>query len=451
MIGLDAHYRMSQAYAAQSWPTFVVVDAQGVVQFHGFDMDRNLAGVRACLQKILKPAPAEPKQTLDCGVALPPDVLAARKARRERSPRLAFDVAGNANVVYYSNASGTNTVCLRRFGPQGGLLKEQWLSPPGVESYAPDCVLDNRGTLWVAWCARNNRFFDVFVQSIPASPGVRTPAEPLTSSDDDAMCPRLAVGPGGTVIATYYNWAKLNGISRDRNVFARQYDPALRSWGPEKEISPPDPDVEDHTDPDVAVDPHGQAWVVWSYDYHPQLFRKPVDAAQPTIFAARFVSNTVSAAVLVGATGTQREAIDLFPSAAFDGVGALWCAWDCSEPQRTIQLARRDPKADSFQAVRTFGKALCSTPELSSTREGLLLLAWSEQAPRGRWQANVALLNNGRPSRTFTLADDGDILFPQAQQSPDGQYWVVYEKGDEHRTEVVLQKLASQQETTQKE
>jgi hypothetical protein len=111
--------------------------------------------------------------------------------------------------------------------------------------------------------------------------------EQLSFSDDDAMSPKIAAGPGGQVTVTYYEWAWLWGSSRDRNIFARTYDPAQRAWGPEVEVSPHVSEVEDHTDPDVAFDRQGNPCIVWSYDYHPHLYKKPLDAAQPTIFAAR--------------------------------------------------------------------------------------------------------------------------------------------------------------------
>ncbi len=443
MIGIDADYSMSQDYSAQSWPTFVVVDGEGIIRFHGFDSDGNLGGVRGCIQKLLKASAQDPKQALDCGVVCPTDVLAARKARRERSPRLAFDASGNPAVVYYVNASGTNAVWVRRFDSEGRMQKDEQVSPQGVESYAADAVVDTGGTLWAAWCARNSRFYDIYVQSITGATGK---PERLTASDDDAMAPRIATGPGGALTVGYYKWAKLNGISRDRNVYARSYDPKIRKWGPEKEISPPEPDVEDHTDPDVVMDSAGQALVVWSYDYHPQLFRKPLDAAQPTIFAARFASNAVSPALLVGATGRFSAAIDLFPSAALDSAGVLWCAWDCSEPHRTIRLARRNASGDAFEAAGAFGKALCSTPELSSARDGVLLLAWSEHAAVGRWQGKVARLKNGQPISTDTITENADVFFPQARQGPDGRYWVVYEKADDRGSEVVLRKLGVTEE-----
>jgi hypothetical protein len=449
MIGLDADYRMSRAYQAQGWPTFVVVDESGVIRFHGFDPDRELYGLRRCLRESLKAAPKDPQQVMDQGIALPAEVLNARQGKRERSPRLAFDAAGNGNVAFYSNRDGTNAVYLRRFNPKGEKIGDERLSPAGVEAYAADCTVDTKGAPWVAWCARRSGSYDIHVQS--RREGQTLVDESLTTSDDDAMSPKLAAGPGGTVTITYYKWAKMNGISRDRNIFARSYDALTRSWGLEKEISPPKPEVEDHTDPDVVVDPQGRSWILWSYDYHPQLFKEPVDAEQPTIFAAQFVSNNVTEAILVGATRNLRSAIDLFPSAAIDGAGMLWCAWDCSEPHRTIQLARRDESGTSFKAVRALGEGICSTPELSSTSRGDLLLSWSERAGAGPWEGKIMLLKDGVPAAQLTLKESGgragtqaDVLFPQAQRSPDGKFWVVYEKAGPKGAEIVMREITAE-------
>ncbi len=440
MMGLDADYGMSRAYSAQSWPSFVVVGVDGIVRFHGFDPDRNLGNVRRILEE-LATAGAAPKATVKDGIAFPEEVLACRRAVRERSPRLAFDKAGNPNMVYYSNREGTNAVYWRCYDNKGHLVKEERLSPMHGESYAADCAFDSEGTLWATWCGREEGKFNIFVQSRPR--GGKQTTRQLTMSDDDAMSPKIAIGSGGKVTVTYYKWAMLWGYSRDRNIFARTYDPSQRVWLEELEISPNVPEVEDHTDPDVVVDGQGRSWVAWSYDYHPQLYKKPLPAEQPTIFAARVSSKIVSAPLLVGATGEFRDAIDLFPSAAIDGEGALWCAWDCSEPRRCIRLARLNPAGDKFSLVSTFGRNqdVCSTPELSPAGTNLLLLAWSERAAGEPWRARVALLKAGIPVGNTTVSEPMDVQFPQALQAPGGEYWLVYEKGDAKGSEAMLRNV----------
>jgi hypothetical protein len=432
---------MSKAFKAGGWPTFIVVDANGVVRFHGFDSDRNLGGVRRVLQQVLSSAPAGAKPVLEQGIAFPPEILACRKAPRDRSPRLVFAPSGEPQVVFYSAREGTNAVYLRSFDKQGQQVRDERLSPAGVECYAPDCAIDSHGTLWVTWCAKGPGFYDIYVQSRRSGAPPKT--EQLSFSDDDAMSPKIAVGAGGQVAVTYYKWAMLWGSSRDRNIFARVYDPARSAWGPEVEVSPHVPEVEDHTDPDVVLDRRGQAHVVWSYDYHPQLYKKPLDAAQPTIFSARVGSGTNSAPMLVGASGQYPNAIDLFPSAVLDARGVLWCAWDCSEPSRCIRLSRLNDRADAFQFVRAFGTegVTCSTPELSPTAADPVLLAWSQRRAKALWEGKVTLLKDGQPIATATLTEKADVLFPQAQQSPAGDHWVAYEKCDQQGSAVMLRNV----------
>ncbi len=443
MIGVDADHALRRTYGIHGWPAWVVIDQQGIVQFHGHDSDHQLSGLRRCLEQLLASSPSAPGPSqIQEGIAFPPEVLAARQAQRERSPRLALDTAGKPYVVYYSNREGANAVYLRHFNQQGEAAGDERLSPANGEAYAADCAFDPQGTLWVTWCGRHSRFYDIFVLS---RQGGQPPVlRRLTASDDDAMSPKIAASPDGTVTVTYYKWAKMGGVSRDRNIFARRFDPARRAWSEEVEVSPPEPAVEDHTDPDVVIDRQGGAWVVWSYDYHPSLYKHPVAAAEPTIFAARVGSNAVTAPLVVGATGQFRNAIDLFPSAAIDSQGAVWCAWDCSEPQRCIRLARLVPPADAFTPVNAFGgqNCVCSTPELSYAAGGKqLLLAWSQRTRGGFWQGKAVLLASGQALKTATFTENADVLFPQAQQGADGRFWVAYERSGPKGSQLVLRNL----------
>ena len=446
MMGIDADYALSRRYFSQGWPMFIVIDQEGVVRFHAFDSDRNLAALRRCVHELLaeQPAASGPNAALHGGIAFAPEALACRQAPRDRSPRLAFDPAGNPHVVYYSNRDGTNAVYVRRFNQEGAPAGDERLSPPNLDSYAADCAFGPDGTLWTVWCGRQSGFYDIYVQS--RRPGSDPATQQLSFSDDDAMSPKLAVGPDGTVTATYYKWAFLWGYSRDRNIFARTWQPSRRAWSEEVEVSPHFPEVEDHTDPDAVVDRQGKSWIVWSYDYHPSLYKKPVDAQEPTIFAASVNSNTVSAPLLVGASGQFRSAIDLFPSAALDTQEALWCAWDCSEPQRCIRLSRLDTASNSFKFVAAFSlrEGICTTPELSPATEGQLLLAWSQRLRTGPWQIALCLLKDGQAVGRTTLSEDADLLFPQAQRAPDGRYWLVYEHCSPKGSRIVLRNVTTE-------
>jgi hypothetical protein len=440
MMGIDANYAFGHRLGIYGWPAWVIIDQDGIVRFQGHERDPRLPEVRRCIEELVARGKATPGK-LEGGIAFPAGVLAARAAQRERSPRLVLDASGKPNVVYYSNCDGLNGVYLRRFTQQGEAIASERLSPTNAEAYCAACALDGQGTLWVTWCGWHEKFYDIYV--LARHEGQLPVLRRLTESDDDAMSPKIAAGPDGTVTLTYYKWAMLWGSSRDRNIFERTYDPARRTWSAEAEVSPHVPEVEDHTDPDVVIDRNGASWIVWSYDYHPSLYKHPVDAAEPTIFAAHVASGAVSAPVVVGATGPLRHAIDLFPSAALDGQGVLWCAWDCSEPWRCIRLARLGETGNDFKLVSTHGAAgaTSSTPELSAAGGNRLLLAWSQRNHPGSWQGKVALLADGQPLKTITLTEDADVLFPQAQQGADGRSWVAYERSTPEGSRIVLRNI----------
>jgi hypothetical protein len=300
----------------------------------------------------------------------------------------------------------------------------------------------------VAWCGNRDGRYDIYLRRVEGS----SPRETirLTSSTEDAMRPRLAAGPAGRLAVTYYKWHSLNRVSRDRDVYARLYEPG-RGWGPELAVSPPEPAVEDHTDPDVAFGPDGNPLVVWSYDYHPSLFRKPLDTDQPSIFGVRLGPQGAGAAQLAGTVGARLGCIDLFPTVARDGAGALWCAWDASRMngQRTMRLARWT--GDAFTSEGDLGSGeIASTPELSPGQGKTLLAAWTEQGGRAKnWVGCFAILEDGRTLRQMGLmvpAGEGsppDLRFPQAAQGSDGKIWAVYEECGEKGSSVVLKDLTS--------
>jgi hypothetical protein len=175
------------------------------------------------------------------------------------------------------------------------------------------------------------------------------------------------------------------------------------------------------------------------------LFKQPLPVDQPTIFAAKLGLARVADPLLVGSQFPDGHAIDLFPSVATDGEGVLWCAWDASQPRRCIKLARLTQDQSRFEWVGDFGGPgrIASTPELAPVGGNSLLLAWSEKT-QGRWQAQVVLLRAGKAVARATIADTGEVLYPQAQGDAAGRYWLVYERTEEQGSEVVLKPLTAE-------
>lgn len=445
MLAMDPDYGVMRAYGATGWPRFLVLDRQGIVRFSGIPGDSRLRAIRRRLRGLVAATPPGLASGLVLreGVCYPKSVLAARDAERNRSPRLAVRSDGRPVIAYCTVRNGRSSLRLRQ-GVGPGRPADPMVTDPREDCYAPDIAFDDSGTLWLAWCGRDDGRYDIYVQRRPASGAPATVR--LTRSSDDAMAPRLATGPGGRVAVTYYKWRRMRGVSRDRDIFARAYDPAAGSWRGEIEISPHEPQVEDHTDPDVVFGPNGGCWVAWSYDYHPSLFPDPVDTDQPSVFAAKLrADGATSPPMLAGTPGRGRAVIDLFPSLAVDGKGTLWCAWDAGSlrtGQRRIVLSALRGEGVGFDRQRVLSRPgrTASTPELSPGLDDTLLATWSEWAG-GRWLGRAALVREGAVVSETDLLDDGDVQFVQAAAGPDGKLWVTYECSSETGSRVVLEQL----------
>ncbi|MCP4639644.1 MAG: hypothetical protein GY851_04395, partial [bacterium] len=222
-------YSMMRAYQSQGWPKFVVIDPDGIIRFHGPPDDRKLTALRKCLNELL-PEQAAPgdEAVLKDGICYPKSVVKAREAHRDRSPRVAVDVEGNPRIVYYSNRDGSNAIYVRTVEETDEVSDER-ITPLGGDCYAPDCVFDSKGTLWVVWCGKQGEAYDIHAWNKGPE---RPPATArLTRSTEDAMRPRIAAGPDGSLAVTYYKWRSMRGVSRDRDIFCRAYDPLTQSWG----------------------------------------------------------------------------------------------------------------------------------------------------------------------------------------------------------------------------
>jgi len=454
MLGMDRDYSVMHAYDARGWPRFVVIDREGIVRFHGFPQDQELRGLRACLNRLVSNADTPPRDAVVTkdGACYLPAAVKARSAIRDRSPRLALDANGRPHVVYWSNRDGVNAVYLCSLDDTGEPVDEAITPTDNLgrpDCYAPDCTFDPSGNLWIVWCGAHGKQYDVFVQR--RDPEGQATTTRLTQSDDDAMRPRIAAGSDGRVTVTYYKWHTMRGTSRDRDIFARTYVPATRTWLDECTVSPWEPEVEDHTDPDVALNGDGNAWVAWSYDYHPSLFAEPFDTDQPSVFAARLdPGGEVSSPILVGTLGVASHTIDLFPSLAIDGAGTLWCAWDAfgftGTGGRSIRLVRLNPGTERFANPTTLNDQglVCSTPALSPGNDGVLLATWSEFRDNF-WRARAVVLRDGaRIAQTTVAAAPSDVLFPQIRQGRDGRVWLTYERCDETGSQVILTELTKE-------
>ncbi|MBI4721028.1 MAG: hypothetical protein HY770_07390, partial [Chitinivibrionia bacterium] len=323
------------AFNATSWPNAVVIDKNGTVAAHEFVWKKGIEKLEQALEQVAskESAVACAFATPDCkafctgGVCYaPPEGSKGKAKTRQENPRMASLPDGSIYVAYASNKSGDNNIVLEQY-KNGRKKKSYQVTAAPSDEYDVDCAAASDGTVWLAWTSNADSIYDICAASF--KDGKLSSPMRVTKSTHDAFHPRIAIDADGNPWVAYYKWLMVEGYSRDRNVYVRRY--AGGAWSGELEVSPPEPSIEDHSDPDIAA-AGNEMLVAWSYDYHPSLPGNTLDAASPTIFIQSLTPalERKSSMQLMGSTGKEARIKDLSPSIAISGAAAA-CAWDANK------------------------------------------------------------------------------------------------------------------------
>ena len=360
---------------------------------------------------------------------------------RDFLPRAAVDNEGRLWIAFTSKREGNNDIYLRCHGAKEA-QKDILVTQSPTDNYAPDIAAGPDGSLWIAWVSNQGKKYDIYMRRF--KDGRWSQTVPITQSDDDAFHPRIAVDEKGRVWITYYKWSFIGKHSRDRGIFARLYDG--RSLSKELEVSPGEPRADDHTDPSIAVDSHGSAWIAWSCDYHPELYPTPEDANEPTIFAQKLADGRkVGGPLLVGTRGAAVRAIDLFPSVAVGPRDEVWCAWDATghHKARCILVNQGPPGETSFgrETHLSGEKELSSSPAICVDNAGTPHVVW-RQYVGGHWALVGSHGPNGRWTEPAEWAKgEGDCRNPMLLADKKGSLWLVYEHQLKNEVTIVARQM----------
>jgi len=252
-----------------------VFGSDGVCVFNESSMG-NIKDFQKVIDKELKKAKRsnlKKKAYIECDTVYAPDVKKKDgKIVHERMPAIASGPGDTVYMAYCSDKSGSNDIFLKIMtGGRWG--KDIAIAATGADEYSPTVAAVDDGVAVVAYVGMTKKNYDIF--TVVVKDGKAQKSKQLTKSKDDAMGPRLASGMGGYVWLTWYEWAKMGDLSRDREVFVARSKGGA-SFSKPVQISPKDvPTYEDHSEPVVAADSKGGAWVAWAWDYHGTLKDKP--------------------------------------------------------------------------------------------------------------------------------------------------------------------------------
>jgi hypothetical protein len=185
-----------------------------------------------------------------------PEMIESEPFFEARRPRVGMDVNGNAIAVWYLSTSNNAQIWANRFSPTEGWGTEELINNGSGHAYDVELAMAASGDAIAVWPQQDDLWANRYVPSA----GWGT-AEPIEAGSDDASwaTSHVAINSNGQAVAVWrqydaYDYAKFN-------LFANRYVPGA-GWGT-AELMESD-NVLDVYAPRVALDPNGNAIVVWS-------------------------------------------------------------------------------------------------------------------------------------------------------------------------------------------
>ncbi|HEV2728354.1 MAG TPA: PKD domain-containing protein [Solirubrobacterales bacterium] len=183
---------------------------------------------------------------------LPPEDISASNEVVDGRPKVAVDPAGNA-VAIWERTSGGEEIVEATERPAGG----EWSAPetltlPGEEGEATQVAIDAAGNAVAVWMAKSSPTV-IRTATRPAG-GEWSEPEDLSADDEDAEAPQVAVNGAGDAVAV---WRRFDGTDFIVQAATR---PAGGEWSESDDLSAVGQDAEV---PQVAIDEKGDAVAVW--------------------------------------------------------------------------------------------------------------------------------------------------------------------------------------------
>jgi hypothetical protein len=411
----------------------------------------------ALLASLLGPLPIAQADLVPTGS--PPDMSAA--GEDAYVPQLAIDSDGDA-VVAWSRYDGSNyRIQVRRRTPWGGLGAAQTLSAAGKDADEPQLAVDRHDAVVVVWRRYDGAHYRIQVRRRTAS-GNLSAVQTLSAAGEDAFDPQVALDPDGNALVVWWRYdgthfriqarrrTASGGLSAVQTLSAAgrravhpqvAMDPdgkAVVVWtrsdgsndriqarrrtatGNLSAVQTLSPAGQDASDPQVAMDPDGNAVVVW----------RRSDGANWRIQARRrTVSGGLSAAQTLSAAGQDADK----PQVGVDPNGKAVLVWTRSDGANDRVEVRRRTPAGSLSAVQTLSAAGqdASWPQVAVDRNGTALVVWSRSDGANYRIEALSRTAAGSLSTVLTLSAAGqNAANVQVAVDRDGNAVAVYERDD---------------------
>ncbi len=173
------------------------------------------------------------------------------------SPQVAVDPNGNAVAVWYQGDGTRINIWANRFTPTGGWGTAELIETDNAgNAIAPQVAVDPNGSALAVWNQSDGTRISIWANRFTVAAGWGV-AEPIEDDDaGDASSPQVAVDPNGNAVAV---WFQSDGVARN-NIWANRFTVA-GGWGTAELVETNN--GAEASDPQVAIDPSGNAFAVW--------------------------------------------------------------------------------------------------------------------------------------------------------------------------------------------
>ncbi len=236
-------------------------------------------------------------------------------------------------------------------------------------------------------------------------------------SAGDAENPQISVESNGDAVAV---WEQSDGSQV--NIYANRYSASTGSWGSAQLIEIDN--VGDANDPQISVDPSGNAIAVWEQG----------DGTRDNIYANRYSAST-------GSWGTAEliESEDGYaynPQISADASGNMIAVWNQNDGVRLSIYANRYSASTGSWGTAVLIEADASqsayTAEISVGASGDAVAVWRQGSPSRDIHANHYSVSTGSwGTATLIETDDaGHAYYPQVSVDDSGNAVVVWHQND---------------------
>lgn len=226
-----------------------------------------------------------------------------------RSLKLALDAEGRPWAVWETDDGGDTNIYYSRWDGSGWKRPRPLSTDPEAWEYMPSLALASDGTLWAAWSRSTGPTQGSVLVSHWGSRGWSEPMQVPGTADLAGERPALAPTPEGGL---WLAWVGHDGT--DKEIFASRWDGS--TWSVPQRVGSDDTDpLAYDTQPTVAVDSNGSAWLAWTS------YEGPLS---DEIHASHWDGVAWSPQQKVS---TGDETPDSWPAMSFDAQGQPWIAW----------------------------------------------------------------------------------------------------------------------------